>query len=384
MPEPLIGLEDVVVTTSTITFIDGEKGILRYRGYDVNELAKKSTYEEVAFLLLHGQLPQEAPLRAFEKMLRANRAIPEGLVRILKAVPLKTDPISWLRTAVSALAAFDPEADDNSEPANLRKAIRLTAQLGTLTAAIERIRRKKPLIEPDPALNHAANFLYMLTGEQADDLSRRAMDIALILQADHELNASTFAGRVTISTLSDIYSGVTSAVGTLKGPLHGGANQKVMEMLQAIGTVDKAEPFIRELLAAKKKVMGFGHRVYTTIDPRAAILKEMSKELSQRVGPAKWFEMSEVIERLMMGQKKIHPNMDFYSASVYQYLGIEIDLYPLIFAMSRVIGWCTHFIEQYQNNRLIRPLTNYVGPSELIYAPLSARGEAPASPSPRL
>jgi citrate synthase len=373
MVELLAGLEDVVITTSTICFIDGEKGILRYRGYDVNELGAKSNYEEVSYLLIYGQLPTASQLQPFRDELRKNRPIPETLIAILKNIPPQTDPMAWLRTGISALAAFDPEAEDNSEAANLRKTIRLTAQTATITAAIERIRKKLPLVTPDPQLDHAANFLYMLTGKRPDDLSRRAMDLALILQADHELNASTFAGRVTVSTLSDIYSAATSAVGTLKGPLHGGANQRVMEMLEKVGSLENAEPFIKEQLAAKKKVMGFGHRVYTTLDPRAAILKQMSKDLSQKIGPAKWYEMSEKMEQIMLREKHLNANLDFYSASVYRYLGVATDLFPLIFATSRIVGWCTHFLEQYKNNRLIRPLTQYTGPQGLHYTPLDNR-----------
>jgi len=373
MAEPLVGLEDVVITTSTICFIDGDKGILRYRGYDVSELGAKSNYEEVSYLLLYGQLPTETQLRQFQDDLRKNRAVPETLLTILKSIPPQTDPMAWLRTAVSALAAFDPESEDNSEPANLRKTHRLVAQFPTLTAAIERIRKKQPLVPPDPQLDHASNLLYMMNGKKPDELSHRAMDLALVLQADHELNASTFAGRVTVSTLSDMYSAVTSAIGALKGPLHGGANQRVMEMLEKVGSVDNVEGFVKEQLAAKKKIMGFGHRVYTTIDPRAEILKQMSRELSQKIGPAKWFEISETMERMMMREKHLHANLDFYSASVYRYLGISTDLFPSIFATSRIIGWCTHFIEQYKNNRLIRPLTQYVGPQELHYVPLANR-----------
>ncbi len=373
MAEPLAGLEDVVITTSTITYIDGDKGILRYRGYDVNELGDKSNYEETAFLLLYGHLPTTAELTPFQNELRKNRAIPEGLVAILKAIPIKTDPMAALRTAVSALAAFDPESEDNSEAANYRKTIRLIAQTATLSAAIERLRQGQSIIAPDPSLDHAANFLYMVSGKKPDEVSRKAMDVALILQADHELNASTFAGRVTVSTLSDIYSAATSAIGTLKGPLHGGANQRVMEMLDKIGATDKAEAFLKEQLAAKKKVMGFGHRVYTTIDPRAAILKQMSKDLSVKIGPAKWFEMSDLMEKVMLREKKINANLDFYSASVYRYLNIATDLFPVIFATSRMVGWCTHFIEQYKNNRLIRPLTEYLGPQGLTYTPITQR-----------
>jgi citrate synthase len=379
MAEPSVGLEDVVIANSTITFIDGEKGILRYRGYDVNELAEKSTFEEVSYLLLYGQLPSEAQLKEFDQELKKNRSIPAEIIELLQMIPRKTDPMAWLRTGVSALSGFDPEAEDISETANIRKTIRLTAKLATIVAAIERLRKGQEIVAPDPSLSHAADFLYMLTAKKPDDLSRKAMDVALILQADHELNASTFAGRVTVSTLSDLHSGVTSAIGALKGPLHGGANQRVMEMLEKIGSADKVEAFVKEQLAAKKKIMGFGHRVYTTVDPRAAILKRMSKELSVKVGPAKWYEMSEQMESLILREKKLNPNLDFYSASVYNYLHVDIQLYPLIFAMSRVIGWCTHFIEQYRNNRLIRPLTHYTGPQGLQYAPIQGRSNSTAA-----
>jgi len=379
MTEPLVGLEDVVIATSSICFIDGDKGILRYRGYDASELAEKSTYEETAYLLMQGQLPSKEQLAAFQADLRKNRPLPADFLKILQMIPTKTDAMAWLRTGVSALASFDPQSEDNSEAANIQKTIRLTAQLATIAAAIERIRKHQPVIAPDPALDHASNFLYMLTGKKPDELSRRAMDMALILQADHELNASTFAARVTVSTLSDIYSGITSAVGTLKGPLHGGANQRVMEMLEKIGTPDKAEAFVREHLAGKKKIMGFGHRVYTTIDPRAAVLKQKSKELSQKIGPAKWYDMSEIIEKIMINEKKINPNLDFYSATVFRYLGIDTDLYPVIFALSRVVGWCTHIIEQYRNNRLIRPLSQYTGPQGLRYEPIASRAATAVS-----
>lgn len=378
LAEPISGLEDVVIATSTICFIDGEKGILRYRGYDVNELGAKSSYEEVCYILLYGNLPCEEELRRFRDELKSNRSIPEALLQILRAIPPQTAPMAWLRTAVSALAAFDPESEDISEPANLRKSVRLIAQMPTLTAAIERIRKNHPVLTPASHLDHAANFLYLLTGKQPDPLSRRALDLSLILQADHELNASTFAGRVTVSTLSDLHSAVTSAVGTLKGPLHGGANQRVMETLERVGSVERVEPFVREQLAAKKKIMGFGHRVYTTVDPRAAILKQMSCELSQKIGPPKWFEISEAMEQVMRREKHLNANLDFYSASVFRYLGIDTDLFPLLFATSRIVGWCTHFIEQYQHNRLIRPLTQYTGPLGLPYTPLASRSAAHA------
>lgn len=373
MAEPLVGLEDVVIATSTICFIDGDKGILRYRGYNANELAEKSTYEETAYLLLYGHLPTAGQLKAFKKELAGQRALPPGLLELLQRVPSKTNAMAWLRTAVSALSGFDEEAEDNSEPANVRKAVRLTAQLATLVAVIDRLRKGQAPVAPDPKLDHAANFLYMLTGKKPDELSRKSLDIAMILQADHELNASTFAARVTVSTLSDLYSAVTSAVGTLKGPLHGGANQAVMEMLKKIESVENAEPWLREQLAAKKKIMGFGHRVYTVFDPRAAVLKVKSRELSEKIGPAKWFAMSEVLEKIMIAEKKINPNLDFYSATVFNYLGIDIDLYPLIFAMSRIVGWCTHIIEQFQSNKLIRPLTRYEGQPELAYTAIGKR-----------
>jgi citrate synthase len=376
MAEPLVGLEDVVVATSSICFIDGEKSILRYRGYDVRELGDQSNYEEVCYLLLYGQLPTDAQLRQFQADLRKNRAIPGPLVSLLKQIPPKTAPMAWLRTAVSALAAFDPESEDNSDAANMRKTLRLVGQTATLTAAIDRIRHNQDLVAPDPQLDHAANFLYMLTGKKPDTLSRRAMDKALILQADHELNASTFAGRVTVSTLSDIYSAATAAVGTLKGSIHGGANQRVMEMLEKVGTTENAERFVMDQLAAKKKIMGFGHRVYATVDPRAAILKQMSRDLSRKIGPAKWYEMSEVMEKTMLREKNLNPNLDLYSPSVYRYLGIATDLFTLIFAISRMVGWCTHFMEQYQNNRLIRPVAQYTGPQELQYVPLAKRNTA--------
>jgi len=381
MNEPLVGLEDVVVAASSITFIDGDQGILRYRGYDVNELAEKSNYEEVAYLLIFGRLPTSDEFEAFKKEKRSYRPLPPEFLKLLASLPTKMDPMAWLRTAVSALEAYNPDPENIGETANLRRTLRLTAQFATMTAAIERIRKGKPVVAPDLELDHASNFLYMLTGKKPDDLSRRAMDIALILQADHELNASTFAGRVTVSTLSDMYSAATTAVGTLKGPLHGGANQRVMEMLDNIGSVDKVEPFIKQQLADKKKVMGFGHRVYTHVDPRAAILKQMARELSEKVGPAKWYEMSEVLESIMMREKKLNPNLDFYSASVYRYLAIDTDLFPLIFATSRIVGWCTHFMEQYANNRLIRPLTQYTGPQWLKYEAINRR-KVSAAPAP--
>lgn len=278
-----------------------------------------------------------------------------------------------LRTAVSALSLYDPDAEDMSEEANRRKAVRLTAQMGTLVAAYARIRHGKDAISPVPKLNRAANFLYMLTGLTPDEESARWFDVALILHADHSFNASTFAARVTASTLSDLHSAVTSAIGTLKGPLHGGANEQVMKMLLEIETVDRAEAYVHNLLAQKKKVMGFGHRVYQTEDPRATVLRRMSEELGRSAGQMKWFEISKKIEDLMIREKKINANVDFYSASAYYVLGIPVDLFPLVFAVSRISGWTAHVLEQYADNKLIRPLAEYVGPQDLKYVPIDQR-----------
>jgi len=278
-----------------------------------------------------------------------------------------------LRTAISALSLYDPESEDMSEDANRRKAVRLTAQMGTIVAAYARIREGKEVIAPDPDLSHAANFLYMLTGEKPSDKDVHWFDIALILHADHSFNASTFAARVTASTLSDMHSAITSAIGALKGPLHGGANERVMRMLLEIGSVDKAEDYVRGLLARHEKVMGFGHRVYRTRDPRAAILQKMSEELGRSTGQTKWFEMSQKIEKLMVSEKGINANVDFYSASSYYVLGIPVDLYTLIFAVSRISGWTAHVLEQYADNKLIRPLAEYTGPTGLNYVPIDRR-----------
>ena len=373
MNEPLIGLEDVVIANSSICYIDGEKGVLQYRGYNASDLAEKSNYEEVCYLLLYGRLPSSAEFDEFKHDLRHLRHLPKNFLTEMERFPPASNAMARLRTLVSMLEAYDPEGESITEPANVRRTIRLTAQLSVLAASIERVRKGLPFIEPDDNLDHAANFLYMLTGKKPSETSRRAMDMALILQADHELNASTFAGRVTVSTMSDMYSAVVSAIGTLKGPLHGGANKAVMEMLEEIGTTENVEPYLKARLAAKKKIMGFGHRVYTTLDPRAAVLKEMSKKLSVEVGPAKWFEMSDKIQKIMSSEKKINANLDFYSATVFHYLGIGTDMFPVLFAISRIVGWCTHFVEQYNNNRLIRPLTHYTGNRDLAYVPVKDR-----------
>ena len=344
-----------------------------YRGYDIHDLAEHSTFEEVVYLLWYGRLPRPEELEEFEGQLAANRSVPPEILDLLKRLPPPQHPMEILRTAVSALSLYDPEANDMSEEANRRKALRLTAQMGTLVAAFGRIRQGREPLAPVPKLSHAANFLYMLNGQTPDEESARWFDIALILHADHSFNASTFAARVTASTLSDLHSAITSGIGTLKGPLHGGANEQVMKMLLEIQTADRVDDYIHNLLAQKKKVMGFGHRVYHTEDPRATVLRKMSEALGVRAGQTKWFEISKKIEDLMIREKNINANVDFYSASAYYVLGIPVDLFPLIFALSRISGWTAHVLEQYANNKLIRPLAEYTGPQNLKYVPADQR-----------
>src|SRR5579864_806136 len=373
MAELKAGLQDVVVATSSICSIDGERGKLIYFGYDIHDLAAHSSFEEVVYLLWYGRLPHRAELQELTEQLAENRPISPDIIDLLKRLPPPQHPMETLRTAISALSLYDPEAEDMSEEANRRKALRLTGQMGTLVAAFGRIREGKPPVAPDPKLGHAANFLHMLQGKAPHADDAHWFDVALILHADHSYNASTFAARVTASTLSDMHSAITSAIGTLKGPLHGGANEQVMKMLLEIQTGDKAEAYVRNLLAQKKKIMGFGHRVYHTEDPRATVLRKMSEELGRRTGQPKWFEMSKKIEDLMIREKKINANVDFYSASAYYVLGIPVDLYPLVFAASRIAGWTAHVLEQYANNKLIRPLAEYTGPIDLKYVPIDQR-----------
>lgn len=359
------GLEDVVATSSAICYLDGDRGVLAYCGYDIHDLAQHATFEEVCFLLWHRRLPTRAELGDLHSSLAAGRPLPEPVLRLLRSLP-PANGMDILRTATSALSHSDPDADDQSPAANMRKAIRLTAQLASLVATYGRMAAGGAPIQPDPALGHAANFLYMLTGDRPNSTVVRAFDIALTLHADHELNASTFAARVTAATLSDIHSAVVSGIGTLKGPLHGGANADVMRLLLDLGedaSGDRIDAAIRGKLARKEKIPGFGHRVYTTEDPRATHLRRMSKELGQRAGNLRWFEMSQRIEALVKAEKKLNPNVDFYSASTYYLLGIPIDLFTPIFAVSRVSGWTAHALEQYANNRLIRPRADYTGPS---------------------
>jgi citrate synthase len=363
--KPKGGLEDVVATTSAICYLDGERGVLAYCGYDIHDLAASATFEEICYLLWHRRLPTRAELGDLQSQFAAARALPEPVIRLMRSLPL-SDGMDALRTIASALGHYDAEANDPSPQAQYRKAVRLTAQIGTIVATWGRLQAGGGPIAPDPVMGHAANFLYMLTGERPHSTGTRAFDVALILHADHELNASTFAARVTAATLSDIYSAVVSAIGTLKGPLHGGANAEVMKMLLELGETasgDRIDEFIRGKLARKEKIAGFGHRVYRTEDPRATHLRQMSRDLGKRGGNTAWFDMSQRIEALVRAEKKLNPNVDFYSASMYYTLGIPIDLYTPIFAVSRISGWTAHILEQYANNRLIRPRADYTGPT---------------------
>jgi citrate synthase len=369
------GLEDVVVSTSEICFIDGREGRLLYRGYDVDELVQFSSFEEVVYLLWHGNLPSRKDLDAHVKALSstANRRLPPKLITILRQLPKKTAPMEVLRTGVSALQAFDPDAEDNSREATVRKAVRLTAQMPTLVAAWERLRRGKPPVAPNPKLTLAANFLYMLSGQKPTDLAAKTFDVALILHADHEFNASTFAARVTAATLSDLHSAVVSGIGALKGPLHGGANEQVMRMVEQIKTPDRAETWIRKALADKARIMGFGHRVYRVEDPRAKHLRRLATELGRQTGSARYVEILNTVARVVTEEKKIYPNVDLYSGAAYASMGIPTDQFTPIFALSRVAGWSAHVLEQHAHNRLIRPRAEYTGPTRQAYVPLDRR-----------
>jgi citrate synthase len=369
------GLEDVVVSTSDICFIDGREGRLVYRGYDVDDLAARSTFEEVAYLLWHGALPNKKEFDAFSKALAstANRRLPPKLLALLRTLPKKTTPMEVLRTGVSALSAWDPDAGDNSREATLRKCVRLTAQMPTLVAAWERLRRGKAPVAPNPRLGLSANFLYMMSGKKATDLAVKTFDIALILHADHEFNASTFAARVTAATLSDLHSAITSAIGALKGPLHGGANEQVMLMVEQIKDPARAEAWIRKALADKARIMGFGHRVYRVEDPRAKHLRRLATELGQQNGNTSYVQILNTMAKVVTEDKHIYPNVDLFSGAAYAAMGIPTDQFTPIFAMSRVAGWAAHVLEQHGNNRLIRPRAEYTGPTRASYVPIAQR-----------
>ena len=368
------GLEDVVAAESSICYIDGERGILSYRGIDIHDLARQSSFEEVCFLLWEGRLPRRDELAATREAIGRERAVPRELLSLLASLARTSVPMDALRTAVSALASSDPEAQDMNREANRRKVVRLTAQIGTIVAAFHRLRKGQAMVPPDPGRTHADDFLRMLNGETARSAAVRAFDTALILHADHELNASTFAARVTAATLSDMHASVTSAIGTLKGPLHGGANEGVLRMLQEIGSLERVDEEIHRRLSRKEKIMGFGHRVYTTEDPRATHLRRMSKEVAESSGDTKLYDISRRIEKILNEERKLNANVDFYSASVYAMLGISPDLFTPIFAVSRISGWTAHVMEQYSNNRLIRPRAEYTGPPyPQPYVPMEAR-----------
>jgi len=358
------GLEGVIAGGSSICYIDGENGVLAYRGINIHELADNATFEEVTYLLWHGKLPARAELAEFSKELARERKLDAQIISYLRQVPKHVLPMDMLRTIVSALSFFDLEEKVNTKDANYHKAQRLFSQVAMVVAAYDRIRKGLTLVEPDRTLSHAGNFLLMLTGERPSDTAIRALDIALTLHADHEWNSSTFAARVVASTLSDMHSAVTAAIGALKGPLHGGANEAVFKLLREID-VNGADPvsYIKGLLAQKAKVPGFGHRVYSTEDPRAAHLRQMSQELGLSSGQIKWFDYSKAIEDFVNTEKKLNANVDFYSASTYHTLGIDVDLFAPLFAVSRIAGWTAHIMEQFADNRVIRPRAEYQGPA---------------------
>ena len=358
------GLEGVVATSSRICYIDGDAGVLAYCGIDIHELAERSNFEETCFLLWNGRLPKRYELKEFHERLAEERKLDASIINLLRSAPPHALPMDVLRTAVSALSFYDPEEKSNDRQANVHKATRLTSQIAMIVAAYDRVRKGLKIIEPDRALSHAANFLLMLNGTPPSATAEHALDIALILHADHELNASTFAARVTAATLSDMHSAITAAIGALKGPLHGGANEAVFQILQAVDA-SGADPvdYIKGMLAQKKKVPGFGHRVYHTEDPRATHLREMSRSLGESSGQKKWYDISHAIEEFVKADKKLNANVDFYSASTYHTLGIDVDLFTPVFAVSRVSGWTAHVIEQLDDNRLIRPRADYIGPA---------------------
>ncbi len=367
------GLRGVAAASSSISDVNGEKGELIYQGYNIHDLARHSTFEEVIFLLWNKRLPTSSELSELEQSLRSSYQLPREILDLMKQFPREADPIDVLRTAVSALEFYDSSSRDLSRAASVKTAIKLTAQFGTMVAAGDRIRRGLEPVTPSGSLNIAANFLYMLRGQEPSERDARIFDVCLILHADHELNASTFTARVVAGTLADMYACVTAAIGALSGPLHGGANTNVMKTLLEIGAVENTEPFIKKALAEKRKIMGFGHAVYKTEDPRATRLRQFSKETGEAAGDSKWYEISRKVEEVMMSEKGLYPNVDFFSASTYYMMGIPLDLYTPIFAVSRISGWTGHILEQYADNKLIRPRAEYIGARDLPYVPIADR-----------
>jgi citrate synthase len=373
MSEPIYspGLEGIIAGETAISVIEGG---LRYRGYPVEELVENASFDEVAYLLLHGDLPNRFQLASFQRRLAAARSLPHPLLDLLRVLPPAVHPMDVLRTSVSVLAHYDPETEDSNQDANIRKAERLVAQIPVAVAAQYRLSRGMEAVPARPDLGNAANFLYMLRGREASPDHVRALDVSLILYAEHEFNASTFATRVVCSTLSDLHSAIVAAIGTLKGPLHGGANERVMEILEAAGSPERAEQWLRQALARKERIMGFGHRVYKAGDVRAEILKPYARKAAEAAGLIHWEETAEIIERILAEEKNLYPNVDWSTGRLYYALGLDIPLYTPIFVMARVTGWSAHFIEQHENNRLIRPRSRYIGPDVRHVLPLSQRG----------
>lgn len=367
------GLKGVVAADSAICQVDGVRGQLVYRGYSIDDLARHSSFEETAYLLFSGRLPTGPEFDEFSATLRGSRKLPPQLSDFVQSLPRDVVPMTALRTAISAAGIYDSEAEDDSPEANFQKAIRLTALMTTLTAAIKRLREGEPPIDPDPELGFAANFMYMLNGRRPSDDEARAMDLILILHAEHGFNASTFSARVICATLTDLYSAITGAIGALKGKLHGGANTEVLRSLQEIGSVDKVGAWVEAVRARKGKFMGFGHAVYQTEDPRAKYLKEFSRRLGSESGEPKWYEMSVEMEQAVSQAIGKHCNVDFYSASLQHYMGIPPELFTCVFASSRIVGWCAHVLEQLSDNKIIRPSSNYTGPEDCKYVPIDER-----------
>jgi citrate synthase len=373
------GLEGAVVADTKTSLVDGQNGRLVYSGYPIETLAENAQFEEVAYLLWNGRLPNQTELNALRQQIASEASLPEGLLAQLKAYPKQADPMAVLRTAVSAAALYDADSEDNSQPANMRKAVRLTGQMTTICAAWDRIRKGQEPIAPRADLNLAQNFVYMLSGKEPDKSAVDAVNVYLVLLAEHGMNASTFAARVTVATGSDLHSGVVSGIGTLKGPSHGGANAEAMRMFLEIGEPGNVDNwFDKHIKTGERRVMGIGHRIYKTLDPRAAILKRFTEAFAKSAGNEKWYDIADRLEKRALAdsyfiERKLYPNVDYYSAILLYTLDLDVDMFPPLFAMSRVVGWTAHIMEQFANNRLIRPDSNYVGPMGLEWVDVSKR-----------